>query len=85
VSEFGLRDQPWDYESNRRIVREAIGIFGIERCMFATNFPVAGLRIDYDTLVRSVKRMISDHTPEAQEGFFWRNAAGFYRLDIPQG
>lgn len=85
VSEFGLRDQPWEYESNRRIVREAIAIFGIERCMFATNFPVAGLRVDYDTLVRSVKCMVADHPPEAQEGFFWRNAARFYRLDIPQG
>ena len=35
-----------------------IAIFGIERCMFATNFPVAGLRVDYDTLVRAVQRMI---------------------------
>jgi predicted TIM-barrel fold metal-dependent hydrolase len=83
VSEFGLKDQPWDYESNRRIVREAIGIFGIERCIFATNFPVAGLRVDYDTLVRSVQRMVADFPPEAQDGFFWRNAARFYRLDLP--
>jgi predicted TIM-barrel fold metal-dependent hydrolase len=83
VSEFGLKDQPWEYDSNRRIVREAIGIFGIERCIFATNFPVAGLRIDYDTLVRSVRRMVSDFSAEEQEGFFWRNAARFYRIDLP--
>lgn len=80
VSEFGLKDQPWDYESNRRIVRDAIAIFGIARCMFASNFPVAGLRIDYDTLVRSVQRMIADFSPADQERFFWRNAAAFYRL-----
>jgi predicted TIM-barrel fold metal-dependent hydrolase len=80
VSEFGLKDKPWDYEQNRRIVREAIAIFGIERCMFATNFPVAGLRVDYDTLVRSVRRMIADFPVEDQERFFWRNAAAFYRL-----
>ena len=58
VSEFGLKDSAWDYESNRRVVMEAIAIFGIERCMFASNFPVAGLRIDYDTLVRSLDRML---------------------------
>jgi predicted TIM-barrel fold metal-dependent hydrolase len=80
VSEFGLKDKPWDYESNRRIVREAISIFGIERCMFATNFPVARLRVDYDTLVRSVGRMIADFPAEDQERFFWRNAEAFYRL-----
>jgi predicted TIM-barrel fold metal-dependent hydrolase len=83
VSEFGLKDQPWEYESNRRIVRKAIGIFGIERCIFATNFPVAGLRVDYDTLVRSVKHMVSDYSAAEQEGFFWRNAARFYRIELP--
>jgi predicted TIM-barrel fold metal-dependent hydrolase len=80
VSEFGLKDRPWDYESNRRIVLDAIAIFGIERCLFATNFPVAGLRIDYDTLVTSVSRMLAHFEPEARERFFWRNAKAFYRL-----
>jgi len=81
VSEFGLRDQPWDYASNRVIVRDAIAIFGIERCLFATNFPVAGLRVGYDTLVRAVQRMIGDYSPSDQARFFWKNAAAFYRLE----
>jgi predicted TIM-barrel fold metal-dependent hydrolase len=80
VSEFGLKDQAWDYESNRRIVLDAIAIFGIERCLFASNFPVAGLRVGYDMLVRSVKRMVAGFSPEDQERFFWRNARAFYRL-----
>lgn len=81
ISEFGLRDQPWNFESNRRVVLEAIRIFGIKRCIFATNFPVAGLRIKYDDLVRGVSRMVA-HLPDAdRERFFWRNAATFYRLD----
>ena len=80
VSEFGLKDQAWDYEANRRIVREAIAIFGVERCMFATNFPVAGLRIGYDALVRAVARMVADLAPEDRDRFFWKNAAAFYRL-----
>ncbi len=84
VSEFGLKDQAWDFASNRRIVRDALAIFGIERCVFATNFPVAGLRVDYDTLVRSVARMIEDYSPADRERFFWRNAAAFYRLPDTQ-
>jgi predicted TIM-barrel fold metal-dependent hydrolase len=80
VSEFGLKDARWDYESNRRIVRDAISIFDIGRCMFATNFPVAGLRVDYDALVRSVARMVDDFPAADRERFFWRNAAAFYRL-----
>ena len=85
VSEFGLKDQPWDYESNRRIVLEAIAIFGIERCMFASNFPVAGLRVDYDTLVRSVARMVSGFSAAQRHAFFVGNAARFYRLDVEGG
>ena len=80
VSEFGLKDQPWEYESNRRVVLDALRIFGIERCMFATNFPVAGLRVGYDELVRAVKRMVSGFSEAEQDGFFRGNATAFYRL-----
>jgi len=80
VSEFGLKDAPWDYDSNARVVADAIAIFGIERCMFASNFPVAGLRIGYDALVRSVKRMVAGFSAADQERFFWRNAKAFYRI-----
>ena len=81
ISEFGLRNAPWDYESNRRVVRDAIAIFGIERCLFATNFPVAGLRIDYDELVRAVRRMVADLPQEDRDRLLWRNACTLYRLD----
>jgi predicted TIM-barrel fold metal-dependent hydrolase len=80
VSEFGLKDHAWNYESNRTIVRTAIAIFGIDRCMFASNFPVAGLRIDYDTLVTSVSRMLDDFCDSDRHRFFVGNAASFYRL-----
>jgi predicted TIM-barrel fold metal-dependent hydrolase len=80
ISEFGLRNEAWDYASNRRIVLDAIAIFGIERCMFASNFPVAGLRVDFDTLVRSVRQMVADRPADDQDRLFWRNAMSFYRL-----
>lgn len=80
VSEFGLRDQPWDYESNRRVVHDAISIFGIARCMFATNFPVAGLRIGYNELVTAVSRMLEGFSATDRKRFFVTNAMDFYRL-----
>lgn len=82
ISEFGLRDQPWNYDSNRAIVRDALAIFGVDRCMFATNFPVAGLRVSYDTLVRAVARMVGDLPAADRDALFWRNAARFYRIDL---
>src|SRR4026209_576533 len=83
VSEFGLKDSAWEYDSNRRVVMEAIAIFGIERCMFASNFPVAGLGFDYATLARPLARMLADRPAADRDRFFWKNAASFYRLSLP--
>jgi predicted TIM-barrel fold metal-dependent hydrolase len=82
VSEFGLKDKPWSYSENQVIVQDALSIFGIERCMFASNFPVASLRIDFNTLVNSVAKMINGYSPKQQQDFFVNNAAKFYRLDM---
>ncbi len=83
VSEFGLKDQPWDFDSNKRVVLDAIAIFGIERCMFASNFPVSGLRIGYDELVTNVNRMLEGFSLWQRRQFFINNAVKFYRLPDP--
>jgi predicted TIM-barrel fold metal-dependent hydrolase len=80
VSEFGLRDRAWDYEENRRVVLDAIAIFGIERAVFATNFPVASLRVGYDALTRAMSRMLAYRSADDRDRFLWKNAASFYRL-----
>src|SRR4029077_9876287 len=80
ISELGLRDQTWEYESNRRVVLDALAIFGIERSIFATNFPVAGLRIGYGALVDPISRVLGHLAPEQRDRFFWKNAQAFYRL-----
>ncbi|MEX0760765.1 MAG: amidohydrolase family protein, partial [Tistlia sp.] len=82
ISEFGLKDQPWEYESDRRVVLEAIEIFGIERCMFASNLPVCALRADFGTIVEGVSRMTEGFSRAEREGLFSRNAARFYRLEL---
>src|SRR5258707_11332156 len=78
ISEFGLKDRPWEYEANRRIVWDALAIFGIERAIFATNFPVAGLRIGYGALVTAVRDMLGHPSPDQRERFFWEKSAGVY-------
>ncbi len=80
ISEFGLKDRPWDYDSNRRVVLDALAIFGVERTIFATNFPVAGLRIGYGALVAAMSRMLRHLSPADRARFFWKNAKAFYRL-----
>ena len=66
--------------SNSRVVLDALAIFGIERAIFATNFPVAGLRIGYGALVAAMSRMVSHLPPADRDRLFWKNANAFYRL-----
>ena len=80
ISELGLAGAPWDYADNRRLVREAIEIFGFERCMFASNFPVAGLRIGYVEQVSAIAHMIKDCSTAERGALFHDTAARFYRL-----
>lgn len=80
ISCLCLPNGPWTLESNRPIVLEAIEIFGVERCMFASNYPVDGLRASYDLIYDSFKTIVADFTRTEQDQLFSRNAMAFYRI-----
>ncbi len=82
LSEFGLRGQAWNPEETARIVRDTLAIFGWQRCMFASNFPVAGLRIGFQPLVNAFWRMLDGLTPDQQQAVMSGNALRFYRIDL---
>ncbi len=49
--------------------------------MFASNFPVSGLRIDYPGLVTGVARALDGLTPAQQRAVMCDNALKFYRIE----
>jgi predicted TIM-barrel fold metal-dependent hydrolase len=81
ISGLGQPGQPWTVAANGPIVRAAIAIFGVERCMFASNFPVDGLCADFDTIFSGFKTIVADLSPPEQTSLFHANALRFYRLD----
>jgi len=81
ISCLCLPDGPWTLESNRPIVLEAIDMFGVDRCMFASNYPVDGLRASYDLIYDSFKTIVADFPRADQEKLFSKNAMAFYRID----
>ncbi len=82
LSELGLRDAPWTVEGNRRPVREAVEVFGVARCMWASNFPVAGLRVGYRAQLEGMLEILSDLSADETDRVFRRNAAEFYRIEV---
>jgi len=75
-----LPEGAWGYEDNRRVVLEAIEIFGVERCMFASNFPVDGLRVSFGRMFDDYRRMTDGFSAAERRALFHDNAARFYRL-----
>lgn len=80
ISGIGLPGIPWAQAGNAPIIRDAIAIFGVERAMFASNFPVDSLVGDFNTIFSGFLTATADRSEEDRERLFHDNAARLYRL-----
>lgn len=72
--------QRWTPELNGWIVLEAVKLFGAERCMWASNYPVDGLVAGFAEILSSM-RAITDGLPRADRlRLFHGTAAETYRI-----
>ncbi len=62
-------------------IRYGIETFGVDRCMFASNFPMDKVSISYEMLYDAFFEIVSDYTLDDQQKLFADNAARFYRAD----
>ncbi len=81
ISGLGLPDRPWSVADNRPVVLDAIAIFGVERCLFASNFPVDSLVAEYSTIFSGFREITSGFADHAITGLFHDNAVRIYHLD----
>jgi predicted TIM-barrel fold metal-dependent hydrolase len=80
ISGLGQPGRPWTIEANGPVVRDAIRIFGVDRCMFASNFPVDSLCADFDTIFSGFKAIVANLGRPEQLQLFHDNAVRIYRL-----
>jgi predicted TIM-barrel fold metal-dependent hydrolase len=80
ISGLAMFDQQWTVESLRPYVLETIDAFGVERAMFASNFPVDRLFGSYTDLWRAYASIIDGASVAEKEALFRRNAEHFYRI-----
>lgn len=84
ISGIGIPGQPWTVAANGPVIRDTIAIFGVERCMFASNFPVDGVVGDFDTIFSGFLAATADRSEAERDILFHDNAVRFYRLqDAP--
>lgn len=79
ISGLSIPGQPWSVEVQRRVVLETIDLFGVDRCMFASNFPVDRAVTDFDTLLTNFDRIVSVLTEDERDRLYYRNAVKVYR------
>jgi predicted TIM-barrel fold metal-dependent hydrolase len=72
----------WKIEGNRGVVLDAVEIFGVERCMWASNFPVAALRIGYRAQLEGMLEILKGLSSDDLDQIFRRNAATFYGITL---
>ncbi|MFL9944451.1 amidohydrolase family protein [Paraburkholderia agricolaris] len=80
ISGLGETGMRWTVERNASIVRDALNIFGVERCMFASNFPVDSVVVSLDALFSGFKQMVAKRSPRERLALFHDNATALYRL-----
>jgi predicted TIM-barrel fold metal-dependent hydrolase len=80
ISGLCVSDRPWTLEENGPIIRETIEMFGVDRCMFASNFPVDSLKGSWDYVYTCFKRSVAHLSIVDQQKLFADNAIRVYRI-----
>ena len=80
ISGLVMMDRQWTPDSLRPFVLQTIDIVGVDRCMFASNFPVDSLFADYTALWEALDAITADFSEEERRKLFRENAERYYRI-----
>ncbi len=64
----------------RQVIRDAIQIFGVERTIYGSNFPLEKLHASYEDFFAIYRKVMSEYSEAEQRAVLHDNAAKFYRL-----
>ena len=82
ISGLTVLGEPGTLQANKPIIRDAISIFGADRCLFASNFPVDGLKGSWDYLYSCFKAAVSDMPLADRRKMFAENSLRFYGIKV---
>ena len=80
ISDLVAYDHDWTLESLRPVVLHCIECFGVARCMFASDFPVAGLYASFNEVYETFKTIVADFSRDEQRALFFETARRLYRV-----
>lgn len=85
ISGLSMFDHNWTLDSLRAVINTVLDIFGPDRCMFGSNFPVDKLHTSYEKIWTAYLEIVMQYQPELsltqKQDLFKGNCAAFYKLD----
>ena len=80
ISGLGVRGKTWTIEQQAPVVDALIDDFGVERCLFASNYPVDAIFVKLDDLWTGFKTLTRKGDPKQRLALFCDNAVTLYGL-----
>jgi predicted TIM-barrel fold metal-dependent hydrolase len=80
ISGIGTPGLPWTADRNRDVVMTVIDLFGIERCMFGSNFPVDSLCARFDEIYEGFDAITAGFSSDDRQALFHDNAVRIYSI-----
>jgi len=81
ISALSFLSPAWDVDELGGCVKEAVEIFGPERCMLGSNFPVDRPAVSYQRLWSDMERWTAGLSPAEQRQVRVENALRVYRIE----
>ena len=80
ISGLGMYSQGVTLPQARQVIRDAIQIFGIERTIYGSNFPLEKLHASYADFFGVYRKVLSEYAETEQRQVLHDNAVKFYLL-----
>jgi predicted TIM-barrel fold metal-dependent hydrolase len=80
ISGLGMYSKGVTLPQARQVIRDVIQIFGVERTIYGSNFPLEKLHASYADFFTVYRTVLSEYTEAEQRAVLHDNAVKFYRV-----
>jgi predicted TIM-barrel fold metal-dependent hydrolase len=80
ISGLGMYSSGLNFAQARQVIRDVIQIFGVNRTIYGSNFPLEKLYASYAEFFGIYRAVLSEYTDAEQRAVLHDNAMKFYRL-----
>jgi len=80
ISGLGMYSNGVTLPQARQVIRDVIQIFGVERTIYGSNFPLEKLHASYADFFTVYRTVLSEYTEAEQRAVLHDNAVKFYRV-----